>query len=422
MLVVFGLLIFLPLSLSNSVGATDVICPSVCASPNPQKYFTQKQIDRGCSYQREGYLLFAARCAVSLLFLLLLVFTGISRKLEAQVTRISGNSHTVSIILYFLFLYLIFSAVLFPLSFYSSYVREKNYGFATLTLSRWFSDYAKSLAITFVLGAVLITGLFFIIRKFPRTWHIIACAAFALYITVMVFLWPVIIDPLFHKFTPLSDANLRGELISMAGKAGIDAREVLVMDASTRTTHTNAYFTGLSSTKRIVLYDTLLESNSPSEVKVVLAHEIGHWKERHVLKGILIASVVALITLTLLRFLLLRAKRSSERGGLLRFLRVSELHAPSTMPLIFLFLFILGILWLPVENAISRHFERQADRESLLLTGDPDSFIAAQVKLAVDNASDIAPPKSAYYFLYSHPSVLERIAEAENFAAGRSRR
>ena len=417
MIVLFGLLIFLPLSLSNPVGITDEIVSSDSGVIDPHKYFTQEQIDRGHSYQRETYILFAAKCAVSFLFLALLVFTGASRKVEGWVRRISRNSRTLSVSLYFLFLYLVFSAVLFPLSFYSSYVREKNYGFATLTLSRWFSDYAKSFAITLLLGTVLIVGFFFIIRKFPRTWHIIGCAGFTLYIALIVFAGPVIIDPLFHKFTPLSDTHLRGELVSLAGKAGIDAREVLVMNASARTTHTNAYFTGLFSTKRIVLYDTLLASNSPSEVKVILAHEIGHWKHLHVLKGIFIACACAFVALTLLRFLLLRAKQASERGGLLRFLGVYEIHAPSILPLILLVLFILGVFWLPVENAISRHFERQADRESLLLTGDPNSFIAAEVKLAVDNAQDLSPPQTAYYFLYTHPTVLERIATAEDFAA-----
>jgi STE24 endopeptidase len=416
-IVLFGLLIFLPLSLPNSVGVADEIVSSNSSVIDPHKYFTQEQIDRGHSYRSETYILFGAKCAAFLLILVLFTFTGTSQKLEARLARISGNSHTISIILYFLSLYLILSAVLFPFSFYSSYVREKNYGFATLTLSRWFSDYAKSFAITFVLGAVLIVGFFFIIRKFPRTWHIIGCAGFTLYIALIIFAAPVIIDPLFHKFTPLSDSNLRGELISLAKKAGIDAREVFVTDASARTTHTNAYFTGLSSTKRIVLYDTLLASNSPSEVKIILAHEIGHWKHLHVLKGILIACVGAFVALALLRFFLLLAKRSYEEGGKLRFLRVSEIHAPSTLPLILLVLFILGVFWLPVENAISRHFERQADRESLLLTGDPDSFIAAEVKLAVDNASDLNPPRAAYYFLHTHPTALERIATAEDFAA-----
>jgi STE24 endopeptidase len=415
-LVVFGLLILLPCSFFNSVGAADEIDSPGTNAIDPHRYFTQEQIDRGHSYRSGGYILFAAECVVSFLFVALLVFTGGSRKLERRLTRISGNSLTVSIILYSLFLYLVFSALLLPLSFYTSYIREKNYGFATLTLSRWFSDYAKSLLIGFILFAILMVGLFSIIRKFPRTWHIIACAGFTLYVIVTVFIWPVIVDPLFHKFSPLADAGLRNELLSVAREAGIDAREVLVMDASARTTHTNAYFTGLSSTKRVVLYDTLLAAHSPSEIKVILAHEIGHWKQLHVLRGIVIACAGALVALTLLRLFLLLAKRSYEEGGKLRFLRVSEIHAPSNLPLILLFLFILGVFWLPVRNAISRHFERQADRESLVLTGDADSFIRAEVKLAVDNALDIAPPKAAYYFIYSHPSVLERIAAAEAFA------
>jgi len=414
--VLLGPLIFLSLPFFNSAGITQKTGSACASEVNPEKYFTQEQINRGRSYQREGHIIYAANCAVSLLVIIVFVFTNLSRKLEARVARISKNSFTLSILLYFLIFYLILSALLLPLSFYSSYIREKNYGFATLSLSRWFADYAKSLVIGFILSSILVVGLFSAIKKFPRIWHIIACAAFTVFITLMVFIVPVVIDPLFHRFTPLADANLRSELVSLAKSAGIDAREVLVMDASSRTTHTNAYFTGLSSTKRIVLYDTLIAAHSPSEVKVILAHEIGHWKYLHILKGILIACACAFVALTILRLVLLRAKSDYERGGLLRFLGVSELHAPSTLPLILLILFILGAIWLPAQNAISRHFEHQADRESLILTDDPQSFISAQVKLAVDNASDIVPPAAAYYFLYSHPSVMDRIAAAEDFA------
>jgi STE24 endopeptidase len=225
---------------------------------------------------------------------------------------------------------------------------------------------------------------------------------------VVILLKPVVLDPLFNKFTPMKDNETKAEIVAMSAKAGIEVGDVLVMDASRRTRHTNAYFTGFGSTKRIVLYDTLLETHTKPEVLSVIAHEIGHWKYAHIYKGFFMGIVGTVLLLLIVKF----------AGGWLvgrMPLGAETLASPATIPLVFLILFICGLAGAPVESGVSRWFERQADRTALELTDDGETFVQMQVKLARANASDPDPPAFFYYWYYSHPSTMERIAAAERY-------
>jgi STE24 endopeptidase len=224
-----------------------------------------------------------------------------------------------------------------------------------------------------------------------------------------VALAPVVIDPLFHTIRPLRDADVRQRVLDLAGRAGVPVDQVYEVDASRRTRKANAYFTGLGRTKRIVLYDTLLAGSGPEEVELVLAHEIGHWRRAHIWKGI----GLSLLGMGIALWCGARVLEWAARRG------AFHLAGPADVAGLPLFLFVLLVMHLaslPIQTGISRHFEREADRTSLELTGNAAAFIRSEVQLARSNLADLAPPRPVVWLLYTHPPVAERIRMAEEFA------
>lgn len=382
-------------------------CASRESQSDPLKYFTREQVERGKSYRRIGYVTFFVGFAAILALLLVFIYTGAAKRLDQAIAARIGP-YPLRVLVYFALLFLLYLVVFFPLSFYRSHIVEHQYGFAKRTFGAWMGDWAKSGAISLVMGAVLVVGLYWLMKASPRLWWLLAAGGFGLYLAVVILLWPVLIDPVFNKFTPMADEEMRAEIVSLAARAGIEVGDVLVMDASRRTKHTNAYFTGWGRTKRIVLYDTLLQGHTKPEVLSVIAHEIGHWKYNHIYKGFFMAVVSALLALLVVKY----------AGGWLAAhmpLGAQDLASPSTLPLVFLILYLCSIVTMPVGNAISRGFERQADRTALELTEDGKTFVQMQVKLAGANASDVTPSPLFYLLFYTHPSTMERIAAGERY-------
>lgn len=293
-----------------------------------------------------------------------------------------------------------------PFSLYSTFRIENKYGFNTMTPRLWLSDFVKSLLLsTIMLSLVLFAG-FWLIRWSPQFWWFWVWAFLFFFSIFIMYLSPYIIEPLFNKFTPVEDESLREKIRQLAGKAGIHASRILKIDASKRSRHTNAYFTGIGRTKRIVLYDTLLSGMSHDEVLSVLAHEIGHWKRRHLLKMI--------VALEFFSFLGLYLACRLVQGDLLTGL-FSISH--ETLPVKLLLLaFLAGIVLLPLKPAaafVSRKHEREADRASYELTGDARSMIDVLVNLSKENLSNLYPHPLYAAIYYSHPPVLERIRYLE---------
>ncbi len=376
-------------------------------SPDALEYFSKDEIERGKAYHHAGYTLFFLRNGAVAAVLLLLIYTGAARGIEKQVSA-QVSSSPLQVLLYFAVFFAIYTAVRFPFSLYGSFFVEHKYGFSNQGFAAWLGDFLKGSAISGVLWAVLAVGMYWLLKASPRLWWLFATGGFALFVAFLILLKPVVFDPVFNKFVPLQDAQLKTEIVDLAKKAGIEVGDVLVMDASRRTSHTNAYFTGFGHTKRIVLYDTLIEGHTGPEILSVMAHEIGHWKYAHIYKGYFMGVAGTLLVLLVISFL----------GGWLIAhmpLGAKTLASPATMPLVFLILFVCTLLSMPFQNVISRHFERQADGTSLELTGDPQTFIELQVKLSRANASDVTPAAFCYYWFYTHPSPMERIAAAEQF-------
>jgi STE24 endopeptidase len=374
-------------------------------------YFTAGEIARGHAYTRGRYVLALAGIALRLGILALLVFTPANAALRNAALAASRRPWLAAA-LYAAVVLLILMASRFPLAFYGGFLRERAWGLSTQSLGGWLADYAKAAGLIAVFVVPLATGLWGLMRGAPRGWPWLAATATALLAMALAFLAPVAIDPLFHTFRPLRNPALEQEVRALAAKAGLPVDEVLEADASRRTTKANAYFTGLGRTKRIVLYDTLVKSAPPDEVRMVVAHEMGHWRHQHIWKGLALGAAAGFLGWGAAAWVL----------GWAVGRQAFRLAGPSDLAglaLVALVLLTLEAVTLPIQTAISRAFEREADRASLELTEDPAAFIRGEVTLARTNLADLTPPRPIVWLLYTHPPVLERIAAAESYAAAR---
>jgi STE24 endopeptidase len=280
-------------------------------------------------------------------------------------------------------------------------------------LASWLIDNVKYTAVSSGITLFVLVGLYLLIRFFPRSWWALATLAGCLLAALFAFVLPILIAPLFNDFTPLEKtqwAYLKPKVEELARKADVPVEDVLVMNASRQSQHSNAYFTGFGETRRIVLYDTLLKQHPPDEMESIVAHEIGHWQHNHIVKGIAYATAAALVGLFLLALILRWASGRALFG-------MHEPSDPAGLPFILL-LSTLGsfVIW-PIQSAISREFESQADEMSLDLARDPDAFIRAEETMARHNLGNVAP-NSVYVWLFaSHPPTIDRIRMAKEWGA-----
>ena len=289
-----------------------------------------------------------------------------------------------------------------PFNLISVFRLERRYGFTTTTPRLWLLDLVKETIISGVILSLLVFSGLWLISRSPGYWWLWFWILLFSFSIIMTYISPCVIEPLFNKFTPLEEASLKERIIELARKAGISARKVLKMDASRRSKHSNAYFTGLGKAKRVVLFDTLLEGMNHGEILAVLAHEIGHWKRHHVLKGLVMFQALSLAGLYFVF-------RLTETGFLTALFRVEADSLFSRVLLAVFLVSMLVFLLRPVITAFTRSMEREADRLSFELTGDSSTMISALVKLSKDNLSNLYPHPLYVIFHYSHPPVLERI-------------
>jgi Zn-dependent protease with chaperone function len=285
------------------------------------------------------------------------------------------------------------SVVHLPLAFWRGWWRERQWGFSTQGAAGWLADRAKGLAVSVVLAAGAWAAAVALARALPGWWALPAAAALALAVLFLSFVAPIVLEPLFNRFRPLEDETLAAGLRLLSRRAGVPVREVLVADASRRTTKVNAYVSGIGRTRRVVVFDTLLEAADPAAVQVVVAHELGHRRDGHVVKLTVLAMAGAAVAVAVLWAVL-----------------GTWVADPRTLPDALLLLLTLELAALPAGAWLSRRYERAADRCSLDLTEDPAAFARAHAGLARRNLSDLDPPRPVYVVLFSHPTPPERLA------------
>ena len=341
--------------------------------------------------------------------LIVFLFGGLIAVYDRHVSTLS-SSYTISAILFFLMLTWISTLLGIPFDLYGTFVIETRYGFNTTTPRLWCTDFLKSQAIGAILLMLLITVVFQLIQWSPHNWWLWVWGFMALFSLFMMFISPYVIEPLFNKFEPVVEDGLEEEIRIMMEKAGLKVGRVMQMDASRRSKHSNAYFTGIGKVKRIVLFDTLIRQMSHGEIVAVLAHEIGHWKKGHIWKRLLWAEIIALAG-SWISFKLLAWPSLPGLLGL-----PVDLSLPARMVVLgfvaSLVMFPLG----PFSAWRSRCHEREADRFAADLTGRPQDLASAMVKLSVENLSNLFPHPLYATFYYSHPPAVERVRTLREMA------
>jgi STE24 endopeptidase len=285
----------------------------------------------------------------------------------------------------------------------------RRYGLSTQSWGGWAVDLLKAYAIGAVLGALVLAGFYTVTHFAPTWWWAFAAAGAAGLTVLLTFIFPVLIEPVFNKFTPLEPGQLRTDLIAMAQRDGVPAKDVLVADASRRTRAVNAYVSGLGPTRRIVVYDTLLREATPDEVESVVAHELGHAKDGDVVTGTLVGALGAAAAVCALYLL-------GSWAGPLRRAGVDSLVEPRAVALLLAIMAVVGLLTGPLQNAVSRRIEARADRHALALTRDPGTFATMQARLSQVNLGDPDPNPVEYALFASHPSTVQRMAAARAWA------
>ena len=307
-------------------------------------------------------------------------------------------------LLFFLLLTYASSILSIPFDLYSTFKIEKKFGFNTMTPKLWIADFFKSLLLsTLITGFLLAVG-FWIIQSSPNSWWIWIWGFFLIFSLFIMYISPYVIEPLFNKFTPLDVPELEAGITDMMKKVNIKVSRVFRMDASKRSRHTNAYFSGIGKTKRIILYDTLLEKMDHNEILAVLAHEAGHWKKKHIVKMIVGMEIISFLGIYF-------SYRVLQSDILLDLFRIQNGTFFTKMIILGFIGSIIAFPFTPLGSFISRRFEREADRFACHLSGNNEAMASALIKLSKDNLSNLHPHPLYAAFYYSHPPVVERIRE-----------
>jgi len=355
-------------------------------------------------YARQNRQLLVVDLGISAALVLAFLLSGASRLLEALLVGWGLSSPWILVAAYIGLVFVAYTLLLMPLSYYSGFVLPHRYGLSTQTLSGWLTDEAKSFGLGVVLGLPVAEVVYWLLRTYPDTWWLWA-SAFLLVLNVIVgYLAPVLLLPLFYKLTPLDNPDLAERIRRLAERAGARIVGVYSIDMSRRTTAANAMIIGLGNTRRIALGDTLRGDYSPEEVETIVAHELGH-QVHHDLELQVILSVVTLTASLYLAHLFLR-----WGVALFGFQGPGDVAA---LPLVLIATGLFSLVIMPVTNGYSRWRESMADRYAIRVTGNATAFAQAMVRLANQNLSDANPPRWVVWLLYSHPPIAERVRQAE---------
>ena len=369
--------------------------------------FSQRQIAKAATFHDQlrlpAYLALAAGLAGS-------VVLGLTRAGAAVVTAMRSRLRAwpVQVVFAAGAVTLVVQLLQLPFAAWSESVLRR-YGLSTQTWASWAADAAKTWAVTTVFAAVGLLMVVGLARRFGGWWFLPGALAGAVLLLGSSYVYPVAVEPLFNDFKPMASGPLKTSLLDLANRDGVDVDEVLVADASQRTTMLNAYVSGFGSTRRIVVYDTLLRGTPAAQVRLVVAHELGHADERDVLVGSSIAALGTAAAIVALA-LLLRSRALLRRAG------ARSAGDPAVVALVLALAGVAALLAAPLQNLLSRHIEARADVHALDLTRDPATFIAMQRRLARTNLADLDPPLFSYLWFASHPTPPERIALARRWS------
>jgi STE24 endopeptidase len=356
-------------------------------------------------YNRIRRWLGIADFAVGFGFLIVLLLTRWSDGMRDLAYRGGGQSYPLSLFLYLVLLLAIAKALGIGLDYYGFHL-ERRFHLSNQRLGSWAWDEIKGFLVGIVLGGAVVELVYFTIRQWPQHWWILAWALFMGLFVLMAQLAPVVLFPIFYKFEPLENEELRRRLVVLSEHAGTRVRGVYRWKLSEKSKKANAALTGLGNTRRIILADTLLDNYTAEEIEAVLAHELGHHVHRHILKSILVQAGITLLGFWAANWVLHYAVDHHMFEQLADF---------ANLPLLALVSVVLSFLLMPALNAYSRFNERQADRYAFETTASVAPFISSMNKLAAQNLAERTPSKWVEWFFHSHPSISRRLDAAQDW-------
>ncbi len=361
---------------------------------------------RAREYARIRRRLQLGRTVAGFVVLALLAVTPLAKAVRDAIEARTANQWLI-VLLFALVFGAVSEVIGFPLGVYSGWHLPRRYGLSHQSFGDWLVDRAKGLLIGGVVGLLIVELLYFGLRRLPEWWWLVGEIVYILLALVLANLAPVLIMPLFNKFTPISDEVLRERLLALAERAGTRVRGVFSMDFSRRTTAANAFVAGIGNTRRIVLGDTLTAHYTPEEIETVMAHELGHHVHGDIWRGMAFDAAVTLVGLWIVN-------RALHAGvDVLGFRSVADV---ADLPLLALILSLFGLVTGPLTSMYSRAREYAADEYALQLTHDAPSFISAMQRLGNQNLAEPDPPRWYVALFYSHPPIPDRVRHAEQFA------
>ncbi len=340
---------------------------------------------------------------VSFILVLLFVLLGYSLQLENYLTGFIENQYLL-FLAFILVIGFAGSVLSFPVSWYSGFYLEHKYNLSNQTFRKWIWEGLKGLLVSLVIGIPILLTFYYVLNTFDSLWWLPFAIIMFFFSVVLSQVFPVLILPIFYKLTPVENELLKEKIKLLGERAGIKVENVYKFNMSKNTKKANAAFTGLGKTKRIILGDTLLDSYTAEEIETVIAHELGHYKKKHVVKNILIGTASSFLTLFVIALLYENS---------LNWFGFNSITQVAALPLLALWSMLIGIIQTPLGNILSRKFEYEADEYAVAETKNPSAFIKTLEKLTDQNLGDREPHPFVEWFFYSHPSIKRRIMEIE---------
>jgi len=374
-------------------------------TPGPARSVGGSHAGRDKTYNRIKLRVTIADIILNFLLLAVFAFSGISPLIVSFLEKSFASPYTV-FLLFMAAAGIVFSCAGFPLDFYSGYIVEHRYALSTQTLARWFLDRLKSSLVGISIGVPVALAFYHFLLLTGDNWWLYFGAFLVFVSVVLARVAPVLIFPLFYKFTELGEGEIKDAITRITSMQGLAFRGIYTFNMSKKTRKANAGFTGIGRTRRIILSDTLVENFSPREIAVIFAHEMGHYKKRHILKNLVLGAAIIFLSLRLCGYVYSATISAMGYG---------RIHDVAALPVLLLYLSLFSLAIMPMTNAISRRYEVQADTFALETTGDRESFITSMEKLAEQNLADRNPHPVEEFVFYSHPSIGRRVAFARGY-------
>ncbi len=375
-------------------------------------YVSAETLKKTCMYEGAKFKNWIAVIAMSYFLELYLVFMGFYPAVYGVVKAGFGTGF-VSAVIYLIIIQVPQLLLSVPFAYYKEFTIEKMFGFSKTTVSLWISDQIKSIILSIILMMPLIFAFTTVLRFAHNMWWLFLGIVYIVFSIVLSILYPLVIAPVFNKFTPVENEELKQKLTALMKTVGFESSSIKVMDASRRSGHSNAYFTGIGKSKGIVLYDTLVNQLTVDEIVAVVGHEAGHYKRHHIVKRLFIM-IPFVLALLFCASLILDNSYLYDGFG---FVNVTTAETALIIAGAMLLMNVFGgfsILLEPLLNGISRKDEFEADRYGAMLCGNPELLISALIKLNKENLSELTVPKIYSIFKYNHPPLLERIRHMRN--------